>query len=318
MQTIAHNETVELRKLLYPSHWNLSTVSRTHIGDNLEKVGRNQCLTSLTQHQIELKALPALLAKKKPTMSNPRVKRPFAGNALDPSQRQITSFFGPRSSSLADNEPATPLRGPVLPANVQSNLLSVGMRVRKSVPEGYKTNDQSAFKLWTDNTVVKPSTRSAAKAAIAARELLPFCGINKVGGLDCQTIREDHQEGGEDEELPGLDDVPGLTMSQESADSTTTTKSVRKRFFGDEEVEPVQQWMAGTASATDAADLISPRSLAPVGWGNNARPMAIPRSRTAKRAGLKSPDQENTAMDEDFEDADFLVYGNAREMDMTG
>lgn len=243
-------------------------------------------------------------------MSNPRVKRPFAGNAVDPSQRQITSFFGPRSSTDADSTGT--LRSPVLPANVQSNLLSVGMRVRKSVPEGYKTNGPSAFKLWTDTTPVMPGSKSAASRAAAARELLPFCGINKVGGLDCQVaVREEYDE---DEELPGLADVPELTLSQESTDSTASTKSARKRSFGDEDAEPVHRWMAGTEP--DTADLVSPRSLAPVGWGNNARPMAVPRSLAPKRVTFKTVDQENMAMDEDFEDADFLVYG--REMDMTG
>lgn len=247
-------------------------------------------------------------------MSNPRVKRPFAGTAADPSQRQITSFFAPRTSSPVDAA-STPLRSPVLPANVQSNLLSVGMRVRKSVPEGYKTSSHSAFKLWTDSTTPTTSTTRSAARAAASRELLPFCGINKVGGLDCQTdVRVDEED---DEELPGLDDVPGLTLSQESADSTVSSKSARKRSFGEEEAEPVHQWVAGTAAASfDTADLISPRSLAPVGWGSNARPMAVPRSRMAKTVPLKPLDQENMAMDEDFEDADFLVYG--REMDTTG
>jgi hypothetical protein len=41
---------------------------------------------------------------------------------LAPNQAQITSFFAP-----------------ALPNDVASNLLSVGMRVRKSVPEGYKS-----------------------------------------------------------------------------------------------------------------------------------------------------------------------------------
>lgn len=253
-------------------------------------------------------------------MSNPRVKRPFAGNAADPSQRQITSFFGPRSSFTPSDETATSLRnGPVLPANVQANLLSVGMRVRKSVPEGYKTSSHSAFKLWSEAMAVKPSSRTSASArAAASRELLPFCGINKVGGLDCQVIHNDDQHSLEEEgvqedeiELPGLDDVPGLTMSQESTDSITSTRSVRKRFFGDDEAETVQQWM-------DAPDLIGSRSLTPAGWGSNARPIAVPRSRAAKRADIKNPDQENMVVDEDFEDADFLVFGSGKEMDMSG
>ena len=70
-------------------------------------------------------------------MSNTRVKRPFAGASADPSQRQITSFFGAQSDMDVVTNEALPQ--PSLPSNIQSNLLSVGMRVRKSVPEGYKT-----------------------------------------------------------------------------------------------------------------------------------------------------------------------------------
>jgi len=49
---------------------------------------------------------------------------------LSSNQVSITTFFKPANSGLS----STPL-----PDSVQSGLLSVGMRVRKSVPEGYKS-----------------------------------------------------------------------------------------------------------------------------------------------------------------------------------
>lgn len=58
-----------------------------------------------------------------PTPSTPRKRQNISAN-----QATITSFFKP----AADPTPA-------LSAAVQSGLLSVGMRVRKSVPEGYKS-----------------------------------------------------------------------------------------------------------------------------------------------------------------------------------
>jgi hypothetical protein len=196
------------------------------------------------------------------------------------------------------------------------------MRVRKSVPEGYKVGGTSAFKLWTDNTPLPTSSRPAAPSSSASyravsRELLPFCGINKVGGLDVQpeVVRPD------DDDVPALDDLPQLTMSQESNDSSAdSAANARKRFFMDEAddtVDPVERFMAGG----DGDGEISPRTLAPGGFGN-ARVMAIPRSRAAKSAGGVLPlketaDQENMAMDGDFEEAEFLVYGEGREMDMT-
>lgn len=231
-------------------------------------------------------------------MSNPRVKRPFAGAAADPSQRQITSFFSSRGQS-GDSPPVESIRGPPLPANVEANLLSVGMRVRKSVPEGYKTVGPSAFKLWTDNT--RPSSLGAQQppmpqrkkptptlARATSRELTPFCGINRIGGLSEQP--DSHYEA-EEEELPGLDQIPGLTMSQESNESTATDASSRKRFLDDDdEDEDIYEDHA--------------RNL---GDSANGRIVAVPRSRVRKATSFQQ-DQENMAIDNDFDDADFLVH----------
>lgn len=120
--------------------------------------------------------------------------------------------------------------------------------------------------------------------------------------------------------MPGLDQIPGLTSSQESVESnattmttTSTASSSRKRIFheGDEDRDesdaPPRTWHDGD---------ISPRSLAPVGWGN-ARVLAVPKSVARRKATAaatgtttSSPptEQENMAVD-DFEEADFLVEG---------
>ncbi|KAJ6446956.1 ribonucleotide reductase inhibitor [Purpureocillium lavendulum] len=259
-------------------------------------------------------------------MSAPRTKRPFAGASADPSQRQITAFFCSGALPADTDAEAQSPRQPLLPSNVQANLLSVGMRVRKSVPEGYKTVGPSGFKLWTDNTpaaaINASATTTSGGARSMSRELLPFCGINKVGGLDTQpSFREDESE---DDEVPDLDAVPELTMSQESVESNATEPS-RKRIFDDDEDRsssiPITWSAKEAARAWDGE--ISPRTLhAPAGWGN-ARPMAIPRSRVRKGSSTtatadaphKDVDQENMVLDGDFEEADFLVFGQGREMD---
>ncbi|PTB41584.1 uncharacterized protein TrAFT101_009807 [Trichoderma asperellum] len=233
-------------------------------------------------------------------MSTPRNKRQFAGAAADPAQRQITSFFAAQSpNSSSTSSPATAAdassssqRVP-LPANVQANLLSVGMRVRKSVPEGYKTAGPSAFKLWTDNT--RPGEAKAAQmvaAKPASRELLPFCGINKVGGLDTQP-----EFVYDDGEVPALDEVPELSMSQESTDSVESGPS-RKRFFDEQDDLQVRSW-----DADDAGSI---------------RAIAVPHSRIKKSAALKGTGQENMAVDgdDDFEDASFLGFEGGQAMDM--
>ncbi|PTD05098.1 hypothetical protein FCULG_00001869 [Fusarium culmorum] len=213
-------------------------------------------------------------------MSTPRTKRQFAGVSADPSQRQITSFFNARTSAeSAAAEAEKPLQ-PALP-------LPVGMRVRKSVPEGYKTVGTSAFKLWTDNAPVnttKITARAPAKAA--SRELLPFCGINRVGGLDTQPEFE------REDDVPDIDAIPELTMSQDSNESAESYDGSRKRIFDAEEDE-----------------LVESRSM---DVQSNSRVMAIPVSR--KGAGLRGFVSNNQNSGSDFEEADFLVNP---EMDMT-
>ncbi|KAM3459183.1 hypothetical protein BB8028_0007g02120 [Beauveria bassiana] len=229
-------------------------------------------------------------------MSNSaRVKRPFAGASADPSQRQITSFFGAQSGAPVVTEAARQQQQPALPANVQSNLLSVGMRVRKSVPEGYKTEGPSAFKLWTDNTTPNaPKIRSSNTTRVASRELLPFCGINKVGGFESQPAFAH-------DDVPDEDALPELTMSQETVDdgSETATPS-RKRIYDDDE-EDVQQLNG---------------ELSP-GSRGNARLMAVPHSRTKKGTAYRNIGQENRKAEQDFEEAEFLVFDDEQDLDMS-
>lgn len=204
-------------------------------------------------------------------MSAPRTKRQFAGAASDPAQRHITSFFDrQQGGALPATVTTSPPSSPALPASVQANLLSVGMRVRKSVPEGYKTGSPySGFALWADpdsctgasRTTSSPLPPMPAPAAVPSRrELLPFCGINKVGGLASQPeyeavlpssafssdMMDSSSSSSASSAVPGLDDIPSLTSSQESAASTTSSSSAmlsaagpaatnRKRFFSDED-----------------------------------------------------------------------------------
>ncbi|KAK2057059.1 ribonucleotide reductase inhibitor [Colletotrichum caudatum] len=237
-------------------------------------------------------------------MSAPRTKRPFAGASSDPAQRQITSFFLPRSGPAPPAEPSFASTTASLPPDVQSNLLSVGMRIRKAVPEGYKSGTYSSYKLPTDavepcTPVVRTTNTAGNRNTVATtqRELLPFCGINKVGGLASQPAYASDSEH-EEEDVPGFDDLPGLSSSQESVESTASDGRSKKRYFVDEETEePVQAW----ANRTAWLDTVSPRSLTPSGLAN-ARPFAaLRKSRNKPAAG-----QENLVV-EDFDDADFLV-----------
>jgi len=200
-----------------------------------------------------------------------RQKRPYAGQAT------ITSFFQPSSDSTASpiEHKVERSLSPALPPSIQSNLLSVGMRVRKSVPEGYKTGSYSAFTLFNENAPqpvpeerkadVERSTRPVMYGA--RRELTPFCGLMKVGGMAVQ-----EQEVSEDGWICG---------SQESATSNVSEGSAMgsgKRRFEDEEEEEDEDEMMFVE-----------------------RKLAMPKSRLSKgKTG-----QENMDL-EDFEEAEFL------------
>ncbi|KAK6580530.1 hypothetical protein PZA11_006766 [Diplocarpon coronariae] len=255
-----------------------------------------------------------------------QAKRPYAG-ARSTSQATITSYFTPGTApststySLPPHHPPTNTTNiPQLPHAVQSNLLNVGMRVRKSVPEGYKTGSKyGAHTLFSDartpnsmldhrNTPASsrlPKTRPRA----GNRELTPFCGIMKVGGMADQQWGIYSTEVGEGEESEEMgdeedDDVPFLS-SQGSTISNVSTKAVipgvnKRRFLDDEELD------AG-------AEIGGANSCSVMG----ERVLAVPR-RKKTHAQMRVFGQENFALGDDFEDAEFLDYSLAGEVEMSG
>ncbi|KAK0111177.1 hypothetical protein ONS95_001553 [Cadophora gregata] len=276
-----------------------------------------------------------------------QAKRPYAGTRAS-SQSAITSYFttspthgtGTGTNSTRDSLYALPPQQhhstpstPSLPHSVQSNLLNVGMRVRKSVPEGYKTGSYSAFTLFTDSKSnatsamsdnTTPSSERKTRPRSGNRELTPFCGILKVGGMAGQQwgiynpgaggeMDEDSSSASEDE-VPFLSSQ-GSTISSSSIDDAVTPDGNKRRFFDDEES---QLWNS------------------PVNFGSGSsmamgdRVLAVPRRRKVSgkvpmhtSGQVRIFGQENFApggfgTDVDFEDAEFLDYGLAGEVEMSG
>ncbi|KAL2129621.1 hypothetical protein VTI74DRAFT_7521 [Chaetomium olivicolor] len=262
-------------------------------------------------------------------MTGPRTKRQFAGAASDPTQRQITSFFSKTSSTPGHAASAaakqSALNGPELPPQVQTDLLTVGMRIRKAIPEGYKTGSEySAFTLWaednntTSNSHPSSTTPSAAFTS-SMRELEPFCGLNKVGGLAFQPSYNAIDDAIDYTAMPGLTSSQDSVLSTSSCSSssfsaniptiTTTTPAgtfttalpTRKRSFLPEEDEVAHDALSASlpyqgpfrlSTAPQQReggwldDEISPCTLAPpAGVWENARVLAVPRrARQNKRA----------------------------------
>lgn len=236
--------------------------------------------SAIKNHQSEYPKRPKSATK----MSTPRAKRPFAGAAADPSQRQITTFFTSTRPTAAASAPQKHSQYPVLPSAIQSDLLSVGMRVRKSVPEGYKTGSpHSAFRLWDE----RGGSMRPRRGGAGAGELVPFCGVHRIGGYAVQPAKDDDIED-EDE-----DEMPGLTSSQETVESVDFENS-RKRSYEEEEEEQ------------EGLEILGARVVA--GNGGN-RIIAIPKGR---RKGVAGGGQENVTVN-DFEEAAFLdsrVFGD--------
>jgi hypothetical protein len=157
------------------------------------------------------------------TSQRHRHKRPF--------QPAITSYFNRYDDDLdSDSDielqprglsPSARLRtqhhhkqqreslAPQVPGHVQADLLQVGMRVRKSVPEGYKTHSSKMSGLPSiQTTLSKPPTTTITAvgverdpvpdAVLHQRELLPFCGLHKIGGYAEQPTTNIHLYAGID------------------------------------------------------------------------------------------------------------------------
>lgn len=244
-------------------------------------------------------------------------KRPYAG-----SQPSITSYFAP-AISPTNTEPhiysispqARPENcSPHLPATVQSNLLSVGMRVRKSVPEGYKTGSYSAFTLFSDNSSARASMAGEQRAETRAdnvttrtrpraRELTPFCGLHSIGGL---VAAGDGKSFVSIEEMDEDDDVPALSQSSTVSNDSISAPGDRKRRLDFDEEDSNEFQLEAMRDRT-------------MSFGLGGRAIAVPRKKkNVKVADVRVLGQENI---DDFEDAEFLDYdliGTAGEVEMGG
>ncbi|KAJ4346258.1 hypothetical protein N0V95_005574 [Ascochyta clinopodiicola] len=135
---------------------------------------------------------------------------------------------GPRLRHIPKPTPHHPTLAPQVPDHVQSSLLSVGMRVRKSVPEGYKTPKTALPALQTATYSQTPLRKPHSAFSIPAleqmkipvdtlastlqhqRELLPFCGLNKIGGYAEQPTTNPHLFSGVTNSFP----LPAQAFSQ--------------------------------------------------------------------------------------------------------
>ncbi|GME31694.1 Ribonucleotide reductase inhibitor protein [Neofusicoccum parvum] len=273
--------------------------------------------------------------------STHRSKRPF--------QPSITSYFARANRSDPDASPS-PTRNDAqhqglaaVPANVQASLLNVGMRVRKSVPEGYKTHKTVPPAAAVSAPYKAQAAFVPASAASRPTELLPFCGLHKTGGYVAQqptTAPYIHDAGSAAATAHNPVDAHGIHFSaddfafssQESNTSTISTDSLpnaHKRRFEDEDEQDDGCAAGGTGrplfpslntslavpAANDDDLQISPRTVYPVSHtampnlSAPLRPVARPKSRRRNGGGIADVAmgrQANGDSGLDFGEAEFL------------
>lgn len=153
-------------------------------------------------------------------------------------QPAITSFFSTTSNPtdtphLSHNHYAATTYSPtpIVSAKVQSSLLSVGMRVRKSVAEGYKTKHPGHSSMMfaapeTTHPVSGPHTT----------ELAPFSGMTKPGHHDAVAPFSRPSWTTHTDELI-TDDGDAFSLPPSSQDSVDSLVSGQKRTLDSDEYE---------------------------------------------------------------------------------
>jgi Ribonucleotide reductase inhibitor len=224
-------------------------------------------------------------------------------------QPPITSFFTSASSSsdigqnLRDEQES--LSFPHLSHEIQSSLLTVGMRIRKSVPEGYKTHqtinsrDSTNSGPHNHSSLTRNTASSTAHGGYA--ELAPFCGLHKIGGMAVQTMPASTEASRylpwqrRAEQIEEADPW-SLPSSQDSTYNSTPLAPSNKRTFASDQDEKDgedvtfdsmgQKQSSHPFSPTRISPLNAlfpaPVSLSPKTRNMGVRAYAIPRSRTSK------------------------------------
>ncbi|KAE8150877.1 ribonucleotide reductase inhibitor-domain-containing protein [Aspergillus avenaceus] len=192
---------------------------------------------------------------------------------------------------------ATSSPTPAVPAKVQASLLSVGMRVRKSVAEGYKTQ-LSKSESSSSNSSSKPSLYSNNTPVVTCSttytELAPFCGTTKSG----------NEYQGKESRMDELvtDDGDAFSLppsSQESVESVVPVSGHKRSYDSDEEEEDI-----GFAD------------YAGTPWQRAGRAILTPKLGQQRRRFVPVRTQNSLDIDE-FEEPTFLRRREEVDMDLS-
>jgi hypothetical protein len=223
------------------------------------------------------------------------------------------------------------------------------MRVRKSVPEGYKTHSNKMMALPSiQTTMSKPNTTSTTTTTITLdvkasrgavpedglhqRELLPFCGLHKIGGfaeqpttnihlytgIDTTTTKSSQQHNDDFFPLPAeIFSQPFHSSSQDSGYGSVNANP-SKRSWHDENEPRLDMlntnFLFSKGALVDVDEVpVSPLSATPENMLPAVRQFKQPKSRRQKIMTHDDVDMDTARVvagtASDFEEADFLNNG---------
>jgi len=205
------------------------------------------------------------------------------------------------------NQSSNPLQGPDLSASIQTSLLNVGMRIRKSVPEGYKTKPKAPT---SSNSYAPFHVDGSLHRSYSPAGLLPYCGILKTGNL-------------EQGPTPLQDDVPRLDFSNDDDAFPSSQESILSDVPPGDRFASLPLLVNSNKRPHDEQEELNPTHPDPLRshpFGNaNAthvmalRPMLQPKTRKAQPVSetiRKGQGGEGMDLD-DFEEAGFLRFEDA-------
>ena len=178
---------------------------------------------------------------------------------------------------------APPSSAPPVSAEIQSSLLQVGMRVRKSIGQGYRTL-----------LAIEEAKLKTERAGLASRQ--SSIGVFPENGV---SVVVDNEMIADDEAFPSSQDSLESISSNSSVSSTVKPflKPKRKRTEGRDNNESEELLLEAQMETTSTC----------------LRPIAQARSRKLPKQQenpLKSFSKQNPDDPGDFEEADFLVPAN--------
>ncbi|CZT20061.1 uncharacterized protein RCC_05918 [Ramularia collo-cygni] len=226
-------------------------------------------------------------------------------------QTTLDSFFNRNGDPRSPNSPMSP----ALPEETQASLLSVGMRVRKAVPEGYRTHKtvgHAGFPFPSSAPIAqRPSYNAPIRPTLSqtnTRELAPFCVLHKVGGWAAQEVTSsapaEWDDDGEEEDMPGLSFsqyTPSSSNNSFVGVSQQSIGSAKKRSYEDD----VEDDMDAFFDQVAAGDAAAHRDIArPIARLKGSSP-----TKTAQNSVVRILDVD------DFEEAAFLAPIEGMEVD---